>query len=133
MKDKAGGASQMKGRLLLIDDNPGMLETLSDILTSYGLEVDTAATSQEAINQFKSHSYNVAVVDIILPGINGVELIRRLKPEYPDTDFLVITAYTDSDLALQARDEQAVGILYKPVDPDQLVSMVRNLVAKSGG
>ena len=118
-----------KPRILLIDDNPGMLETLSDILSSYGFEVDTAASGHEAIQLFESHTYNVAVVDIIMPGMNGVEVIHRMKPKHPGTRFIVITAYTDSELARQAREEQVAGILYKPVDPDRLIKLVQEHAA----
>ena len=123
MKDNA--------HILLIDDNPGMLETLSDILTSCGFEVDTALDGSQALQKFEAQSYSVAVVDIILPGMNGVELIRKLKPEHPDTSFIVITAYTDSELTRQAREEQATAILYKPVDPHQLVTLVKKLTGQN--
>ena len=113
--------------VLLVDDNLGMLETLSDILTSYGFEVSTAVDGQEALGKFKQQEFTVAVVDIILPGINGVELIRQLRPAHPDSHFIVITAYTDSELTRQARDEEVAAIMYKPVDPHQLVTKVKEL------
>ena len=113
--------------VLLVDDNLGMLETLSDILTSYGFEVSTAIDGQEALGKFKQREFTVAVIDIILPGINGVELIRQLRPAHPDSHFIVITAYTDSELTRQARDEEVAAIMYKPVDPHQLVTKVKEL------
>ncbi len=119
---------EKNSRVLLVDDNLGMLETLSDILESHGLKVDTATNGQEATQKFQVQSYDVAVVDIVLPGISGLELIRKLRPDHPDTRFIVITAYTDTKLAREAHEENVVGVLYKPLDPDKLVTMVKGLV-----
>jgi len=112
-------------RVLLVDDNLGMLETMADILNASGLNVDTANDGPSAIAMFKTRPYDAAVVDIIMPGMNGIELIKRLKPDFPNTRFIVLTAYSNTPLAMEA--EQIAAVLHKPVDPGHLIRLIREL------
>jgi YesN/AraC family two-component response regulator len=118
-----------KTRVLIVDDNLGMLETLGDILTVSGFDVGTACDGQSAITMFMVRPYDVAVVDIIMPGMNGLDLIRRLKPDYPEAKFIVLTAYSNTPLAKEA--EQVAAVLYKPADPDRIISLIREISAGS--
>lgn len=109
-------------RVLLVDDNLGMLETMADVLSASGLAVDTAIDGPSAIAMFKTRPYEAAVVDIIMPGMNGIELIKRLKPEHPNTRFIVLTASANTPLAMEA--EQIAAVLHKPVDPRHLIKLL---------
>ncbi len=119
----------MKGNIsvLLVDDDRDMLETQADILEASGFDVDTAAHGEEAEKKFRSRTYDVAVVDIMLPGIKGVELVRKLKPAYPGTCFLLVTGYAGTQLAQNAVAEKSVQVLYKPIDPDKFIAAIRQL------
>jgi CheY-like chemotaxis protein len=114
-------------RVLVVDDNPGMLETLADILRDAGMVVDCAADAPEAFCAMTGQRYDVAVVDMVLPGLSGLEVIKRLRRECPATRIIALTAYTDGTLAGEARAEGADHIVFKPADPLQIIALVREL------
>jgi DNA-binding NtrC family response regulator len=109
-------------RVLVVDDSPTILATMSDILHLWGLDVETANCGKAALARMKECSFDIALVDIIMPGMNGIELIRKARPHHPDTTFIVMTAYADCDLASEAKDIDGLEVLYKPVDPARLLA-----------
>ena len=120
-------------RVLLVEDNPGLLDTLADILRATGMEVDTALDARAAVGLLDKGKYDVAVVDVVLPGPSGVEVILKLKASAPATRIIVCTAYYDSDLLGEAR---ALGIdqtVLKPADPALLIEIIKKLAALAPG
>ncbi len=113
--------------VLLTDDDPGLLETLADILEVSGFDVDIAAHGKDAEEKFRTRTYDVAAIDIMLPDINGVELVRKLKPAYPDARFIMMTAYPDTEFARNAEADTEVRVMHKPIDPDDLMAVIREL------
>jgi DNA-binding response OmpR family regulator len=116
-------------RILLVDDNFAMLETLSDILRASGFAVDTAGDGAGATRLMRANRYDAAVIDILLPDANGVELAKRFQVEYPQTGVAVITAYTESLHVTEARAAGIKEILMKPLDPDALLAALRRLTS----
>lgn len=116
-------------RVLLVDDNTGMLETLADILAAGGFEVETASDGAGALERLRLSQFDIAVFDIVLPDINGVELIRRALPFNPSCRYVAITAYTESELIDEARGESVADVLFKPIEPEQLLAVLRRLTA----
>ena len=120
-----------KTKVLLVEDSTGLLDTLADILRTLGMEVDTALDASAAFGLLKAGRYDVAVVDMVLPGPSGVEVIRKLKASSPDTRVIVCTAYYNSELLVQA---QALGIdrtIHKPADPAKLIALIKELAGPS--
>jgi DNA-binding response OmpR family regulator len=120
-------------RVLLVEDNPGLLDTLADILRATGMDVDTALDAPAALSLVADGRYDVAVVDMVLPGPSGVEVIRKFKASSPATRIIVCTAYYDSELLVQA---QALGIdrtIHKPADPVMLIGLIKKLVEPASG
>jgi DNA-binding response OmpR family regulator len=118
---------ERKMKVLLVEDNAGLLDTLADILRVMDMEVDTALDAPIAFGLLNEGHYDVAVVDMVLPGPSGVEVIRRLKASSPETRIIVCTAYYNSELLVEA---QAFGIdrtVHKPTDPAVLIALIREL------
>lgn len=113
-----------KLRILIVDDEPGMRETLSDILADRGHEVETAEDGARAIELIKKKFYDLTFIDIKMPGINGVETFKHVKRISPETMVVMMTAYSMKDLIKEALQEGAYGILYKPLDMDKVISVV---------
>ncbi len=111
-------------RVLLIEDNQGIVETMSDILADEGAVVDAATTAEQARAMLGGRRYDVALVDIVLPDGDGVELIRQFKPVLPQTRFIVITAYADGAAARAAYKENLAEVLDKPVSPVELIGLL---------
>ena len=118
---------ERKTKVLLVEDNAALLETLADILRSTGMEVDKALDAPAAFGLLKEGQYDIAVVDMVLPGPSGVEVILKLKASSPKTRVIVCTAYYESALLAEA---QAIGIdrvVHKPADPAALIALIRDL------
>ena len=120
---------ERKTKVLLVEDNAGLLDTLADILRVMDMEVDSALDAPVAFGLLNEGRYDVAVVDMVLPGSSGVEVIRKLKAASPATRIIVCTAYYNSELLVEA---QALGIdhtVHKPADPAELIALIKNLVS----
>jgi DNA-binding response OmpR family regulator len=119
-----------KTRVLLVEDNAGLLHTLADILNMNGMAVDTALDAPAAFDMLSRSKYNVAIVDMVLPGPSGVEVIRKLKESSPATRIIVCTAYYGSDLLAQARALGVDQTVLKPADPGILIALVKKLAGR---
>jgi DNA-binding NtrC family response regulator len=112
-------------RILLIDDDESILRTISSILEEKGYEVDTASNAEEALKKAESIYYNLALIDIRLPDIEGTDLLSRLQKISPEMIKIILTGYPSLHNAVRAVNRGADGYLIKPADPDTLQSMIK--------
>jgi two-component system, NtrC family, response regulator HydG len=123
----------LKGiNILVVDDDIGFSDSLKDILDSEGCRVDTARDGGEAIEKVKSASYDVVLMDIKMPVMNGVEAFKRIKSMGAKTRVIMMTAFSAEDLIRDALDHGAFGVMYKPLDIKKLISMIKE-ASVSGG
>jgi two-component system, NtrC family, sensor kinase len=101
--------------LLIIDDEEGIRKLLALSLESDGYEVSTAASGEEGIEIFKSKSPGIVLTDIKMPGIDGIEVLKRIKELSPDTEVIMISGHGDMDLAIEALKLEASDFLNKPI------------------
>ncbi len=113
-----------KVSILIVDDDPGMTETMADILGDMGNDVDVANNGHRAIEMVKGKVYDFVLMDIKMPGINGVETFKKVKRISPKTMVMMMTAYSLEDLVKEALKEGAYGILYKPLDIDKVIGFI---------
>jgi DNA-binding NarL/FixJ family response regulator len=114
-------------RVLLADDHQLVRSGLAALLTgSEDIEVvGTASNGIEAVEMARESSPDVVLMDLVMPGMDGVEATRRLVAELPSTQVVVLTSFSDQERILAALDAGAVGYLLKDVDPAELVRGVR--------
>jgi two-component system response regulator HydG len=110
--------------ILVVDDNEDLLETFAMILKRRGFFVETAENGLSAVDKFKKHSFDVALMDIVMPEMNGVEAFRKIKEMHPETSIILMTAYSDEALMQLARDEGARHIVHKPIKIEQLIELI---------
>jgi DNA-binding NtrC family response regulator len=113
-----------KTRILIVDDDTGMTETLSDILSDMGYNTAVADDGYRAIEIISKDSFDIALIDIKMPGINGVETFKRIKQISPKTKVIMITAYSASNLTDEALNEGAYSLLSKPLNINKFISLV---------
>jgi len=113
-----------KASVLLVDDDKDMTETLSDILTDMSYRVETANSGSEAIEKVKTHAFDTVLLDVKMPGINGVETFREIKRIRPEAVVMLMTAQSVEELVAEALEEGAYGIMYKPIDTNKLVEFI---------
>ena len=114
-----------KDRILLVDDEPEMLDVCRDILSRSGTEVVTEQDPDRAIRRLESEHFDVALVDIRMPGTGGLEVLRRGRAANSDLAVLLITAYPSDDTVEDSVSLGAVGYLTKPFTPEQLRTAVK--------
>lgn len=111
-------------KILIVDDDAALQESLVSILETEGYFIDTARTGREAEAKVKSTYYNLALLDIRLPDMTGIELLSRINNLSPRTKNLVLTGYPDTSSAIRAVNEKADAYLVKPFDPAELIDLI---------
>ena len=112
-------------RILVVDDDETIRNTIKAILEDEGYLVDSAATGSEAVQKTKKTAYNVALLDIRLPDMEGVELLKLMKDTVPRTRKIMVTGYPSMQNAIAALNKNADAYLVKPVDIAKLLSTVK--------
>jgi DNA-binding NtrC family response regulator len=123
----------MNAKILLVDDNEDFLDSTKDVLETEGYQVTTAANGEDAVDLAGSQHFNIVLMDIKMPGINGVETFLKMKAQNPEVQVILFTAYSLDDLISQARAEGVLTILPKPIDMPKLLKTVTAVLEKNSG
>ncbi len=110
----------MKRKTLLVDDEPGILRVLGISLADRGYEVLTASNGEEALDIFRKSQPEIVLTDIKMPGIDGIQLLRKIKEELPETEVIMITGHGDMELAIQSLKHEASDFITKPIHDEAL-------------
>lgn len=113
-------------RILIVDDEPDTCANLFDILTDLGYQVDTAQDGFAALELVQQNTYDIALLDLRMPGMDGLELYRRIRQISAGTVAIVVTAYASSDTAKSVLSAGAWKIIPKPANIDNLLKLVSN-------
>lgn len=114
----------MKGRVLVVDDDPALAEMLGIVLHNEGLEVTHCADGSTAVQAFRDSKPDVVLLDVMLPGVDGVEVCRRIRAEAV-TPIIMLTARTDTVDVVLGLESGADDYVNKPFKPQELVARVR--------
>lgn len=120
----------MKKTILLVDDEEDIRETLSLFLTDLGHTVVAAENGIEALALFHKVLPEIVISDIKMPGMDGVELLRRIKQESPETEFIMITGHGDMELAVISFQGQAADFIAKPINVNFLEMALKKVCEK---
>jgi DNA-binding NtrC family response regulator len=113
-----------KSRILVIDDDENIRLTITKILEFKGYQVETASTGIEALKKTKESYYNLALVDIQLPDIDGVQLLEQIKHGVPKMRKIIITGFPTMQNAIEALNKRADAYVIKPVEIDLLLAII---------
>ena len=113
-----------KKTILVVDDDKSILRTFTRILQKSGYEIETAETGKEAIEKADTRQYDLALVDIRLPDMDGTELLAKLKKQLQRTIKIMITGFPSLETGVKALDEGADAYLVKPVKPQDLLVLL---------
>ena len=112
-------------RILIVDDDDTIRSTMKAILEDEGYKVDLAASGKEGVQKAEKTAYNIALLDIRLPDMEGVELLKLMKPAVPRTRKIMVTGYPSTQNAIDALNKNADAYLIKPVDIEKLLSIIK--------
>jgi DNA-binding response OmpR family regulator len=115
----------MKSNILIVDDEPVTRKSLTDILRLEGYNVTSVPNGQAAVEYVRTHQVDLMVVDLRMPGMDGLEVVQVVNQLAPDTEVVLLTAYASTETAIQALRLRIHDYLQKPAPPAQIVSSVK--------
>jgi two-component system response regulator PilR (NtrC family) len=121
---------QEKNTVLVVDDEPGMREFLEIMLKRDGYIVDTAPDGARALDKMENTLFDLAIVDIQMPVMNGIELLRRINEKSPETTVIMITAYASHETAIEAMKLGAYDYITKPFKIDEIKLVIKKAIEK---
>ncbi len=110
----------MEETILLVDDEEDIRDVVGVSLTDFGYEVYSAADGEEALRLFREVFPPIVLTDIKMPGLDGIDLLRKIKIESPDTEVIMLTGHGDMDLAIKSLKYEATDFITKPINVDAL-------------
>lgn len=113
-----------KKRVIVIDDDKSILRTFTRILQKNGYEIDVAETGKEALEKSKKKAYDLALIDIRLPDMDGTDLLMKMQQITPSAIKIMITGFPSLETGVKALDEGADAYLVKPVKPEELLALI---------
>jgi DNA-binding response OmpR family regulator len=117
--------------VLIVDDEIYIRMTLSFALEKLNFSVDTAASGTEALKKLAERSYAVMLLDLRIPGVDGMEVLKRVPEIRPEVKVVIITAYGSVEAAVEAMKLGAVDFLQKPFDPEEVRELVSSLMEQA--
>jgi DNA-binding response OmpR family regulator len=113
-----------KRRVIVIDDDKSILRTFTRILQKNGYEIDVAETGKEALEKSNKKAYDLALIDIRLPDMDGTDLLMKMQQITPGAIKIMITGFPSLETGVKALDEGADAYLVKPVKPEELLALI---------
>jgi DNA-binding NtrC family response regulator len=115
---------QIEANVLLVDDEEKFLETLSQRLESRGLKVEAVTSGEEAVRQTEKKNFDAIIVDLAMPGLDGIETLKRIKQNRSDLEIIMLTGHATIKSAIDAMKFGADDFLEKPVDLATLLEKI---------
>jgi DNA-binding response OmpR family regulator len=111
-------------RLLIVDDEPNQRRALSIALRLEGFEVETAATAVEGLDILRTSPVDIALIDLMMPGVNGLEMARQMRSLYPGVPVVLTSAYHLSERQLARSESGVVGFVPKPCPMNEVAAFL---------
>jgi DNA-binding NtrC family response regulator len=120
----------MPERILIVEDEDTLCESLQRVFRREGYEADIADSAETAFRLLERNTYDLIITDVILPGISGIELIAKYKEQNPDQKVIIMTAYASLQTAVEALRVGACDFIVKPIMHDELKRMVKKALGR---
>lgn len=117
-----------KGKVLIVDDQLGIRVLLNEVFQLEGYQTFQAANGPKAIELAKAHNPDIVLLDIKIPGMDGLEILKKLKNYNPSIQVIIMTAYSEQDLINEALENGALTYFAKPFDINEVKETVKNYI-----
>jgi DNA-binding NtrC family response regulator len=118
------------GRVLLVDDEVGFLETLVKRLKRRSVDAAAVHSGEDALARFETAPPDVVVLDVKMPGMDGLETLREIKKRHPLVEVIMLTGHADVEVAIEGMEHGAFDYLMKPCDIDELLYKIQDAYEK---
>ena len=112
--------------VLIVDDEVEFMETLVKRLRKRKLAVNGVTSGEAALEQLKETPFNIVVLDVKMPGMNGLDCLRAIKKSYPLLEVIMLTGHANMEIAIQGMDLGAFDYLMKPIEIDELLYKIQD-------
>jgi DNA-binding NtrC family response regulator len=119
-------SEEIKSSVLLVDDEGKFLDLLSQRLGTRGVDADTATSGEEALSKIREKNLDVIILDVMMPGMDGIETLKRIRKENPEVQIIMLTGQGSVEKSVEAIKEGAIDFLEKPVDIAKLLEKIEN-------
>lgn len=119
--------NKIKRRILIVDDEEDLRMLLGDVLTSAGYDITTASDGEEAIATLSTQMFDVVLLDIQMPRMNGIQVLKHINDHHPSTKSIIITGYADLHHATEARKLGAHDFIAKPYTLEDIMSSIERV------
>ena len=123
---------QEKSKILVVDDEPGMRTFLEIILRKEGYSVETASDGMKALDNINNNVFDLAILDMLMPVMNGIEVLKRIIEKSPETTVIIITAFASYETAIEAMKLGAYDYITKPFKIDEIKLVIKKALDKKG-
>ena len=120
----------MGARILIVDDEEIVIKSCLRILGGGDYYVEVAHDGREALRKIEENPYDVMILDVVMPNMGGLEVLRRVKETHPDMDVIMVTGLSLVDTVVQARKLGARDFISKPFEPDELKQVVQRALER---
>jgi DNA-binding NtrC family response regulator len=123
-------SEELHANVLLVDDEEKFLNAFSQRLEARGMKVDTATSGEDAVGRVQAKDFDAIVLDLSMPGMGGLEALRKMKSENPDLQIIVLTGHGTLQAGVEAMKSGALDFMEKPVDLNKLLSRIEEAQEK---
>ncbi len=120
----------MKTRVLLVDDELQFVNALSERLTIRNYEIATSLNGEDALEKIKQYNYDVVILDVAMPGTDGIDVLREIKKLKPLTEVIMLTGHGTMETAIEGMKRGAFDFLMKPCDTEELDTKIKKAFAR---
>jgi DNA-binding NtrC family response regulator len=120
----------MEEKVLLVDDEAEFLDTLAERMRNRGMQVSTSMSAEEAIRTTETGDYDVVILDLLMPGMDGIQALKALKKKKPDLQVILLTGHATVQKGIEAMKLGAMDLLEKPADINELTEKIQKAKAR---
>ena len=120
----------MSEKILLVDDEKDFLDVMSERIEARGMQVTTAESAVNALKQVESGGFDAIILDLMMPGMDGLETLKAIKKKNPDLQVILLTGHATIEKGIEAMKLGAMDFLEKPADLDKLTEIIKKAQAR---
>ena len=119
----------MSEKVLIIDDEKDFLDIIAERIRAHGMNVSTVTSVENALNMVEDESFDVVIMDFMMPGMNGFQTLKALKEKKPGVQIILLTGYVPDEKRIEAKALGALDVIEKPPDLQDLIGKIKSVKA----